>query len=206
MIKNYFAALTAAALISVAPFALAASSVDLTVTGTITPNACTPSLSAGGLVEIGKISAKDLSPTTYTMVTDTPMDLTVDCDAPMLFAINSIDNKPGTAADGINFGVGMTQAGQRIGVYAPVILTVTADGVSSGAIESIDNGASWIRAVSLASNKITSASEVGGLVPIAAQNLVMGLSLKTWIAPADGLDLTDDVTIDGSATFEMKYL
>lgn len=59
--KNYFAALSATALISVAPFAVAASSTDLTVTGVITPQACTPSLSNGGIIDNGKISAKDLN-------------------------------------------------------------------------------------------------------------------------------------------------
>ena len=61
MIKKYFAALSATALIGVAPYALAASSTDLTVTGIITPNACTPTLSGGGIVDHGKFSAKDLN-------------------------------------------------------------------------------------------------------------------------------------------------
>ncbi|WP_256590845.1 MULTISPECIES: DUF1120 domain-containing protein [unclassified Pseudomonas] len=66
--KKYLAALSATALIGVAPFAMAASSVDLTVTGTITPAACMPSISNGGAIDLGKISAKDLNPTTYTLI------------------------------------------------------------------------------------------------------------------------------------------
>jgi hypothetical protein len=43
--KKYLAALSATALIGIAPYALAAPSTDLTVIGTITPNACTPTVS-----------------------------------------------------------------------------------------------------------------------------------------------------------------
>ena len=54
-------ALATALLISASAAAMAASSVDLSVKGVITPNACTPSLSGGGVVDYGKISAKDLN-------------------------------------------------------------------------------------------------------------------------------------------------
>ncbi|WP_330220783.1 DUF1120 domain-containing protein [Pseudomonas frederiksbergensis] len=64
--KKCFAALSTTALISLAPYALAASSTDLTVTGTITPSACTPSLSGNGVVDYGKISARDLNQDTST--------------------------------------------------------------------------------------------------------------------------------------------
>ncbi|MDO9347200.1 MAG: DUF1120 domain-containing protein, partial [Pseudomonas sp.] len=41
--------------------AIAASSVDLAVKGLITPSSCTPTLSNGGAVDYGKLSAKDLN-------------------------------------------------------------------------------------------------------------------------------------------------
>ncbi|MDI2593910.1 hypothetical protein POF45_21140 [Pseudomonas sp. 681] len=42
--------------------------------------------------------------------------------------------------------------------------------------------------------------------PIAAQNLTLDLLIGTSIARADGLDLSNEVPIDGSATLEMTYL
>ena len=50
-------------LIACAPMAFAASSADLSVTGLITPSACTPSLSDGGIVDHGKLTVKDLKRT-----------------------------------------------------------------------------------------------------------------------------------------------
>ncbi|PNA52870.1 hypothetical protein C1Y14_34105, partial [Pseudomonas sp. MPR-R5B] len=61
--KKPLAALATLVMLATSGAAVAASSVDLTVTGLITPTACTPSLSANGVVDHGKISAKDLSPT-----------------------------------------------------------------------------------------------------------------------------------------------
>ncbi|MFE4459165.1 DUF1120 domain-containing protein [Nocardia tengchongensis] len=52
-----------------------ASSVDLTVTGIITPSACTPTLTNGGIVDYGKTSAR------YSQ-------LTVTCDAATLMALD----------------------------------------------------------------------------------------------------------------------
>jgi hypothetical protein len=204
--KKYLAALSTTALISVAPLALAASSTDLTVTGTITPSACTPSFSEGGTVDLGKISAKDLNPTNYTLISSVPMNFTVACTDQVLFALNGVDNNPGTAADNQSFGLGMTTANQKIGGFAPRIVAVDADGVEAGAIYSINAGTSWARATYMSPGRLTSLSAAGSLVPLAAENVVMNVLVDTWIARADSLTLTDDVKIDGSATFEMKYL
>jgi type 1 fimbria pilin len=50
--------------------AIAASSVDLTVKGSITPSACTPLLSSGGVADFGKISVKDLRPDNPTYLSN----------------------------------------------------------------------------------------------------------------------------------------
>jgi len=204
--KKYLAALSTTALISVAPFALAASSTDLTVTGTITPSSCTPSLSAGGIVDIGKIAAKDLNPSTATLVNTTRMELTVACDAPTLFALNAVDNRANTSFNTHGYGLGLTDADEKLGAFAPYILSVEADGVASGAIDSIDAGTTWRRATYMLPGRLTSTSDAGDLIPIFVENLLMSLDVRTWIARTDSLTLTDEVTLDGSATFEMKYL
>lgn len=206
MIKKYFAALSAIALIGAAPYALAASSTDLTVTGVITPKACTPSLSGGGLVDVGKVEVKDLNPTRYTIVGEQPMQLTVACDAPTPFAINAIDNKAGTSSSDSYFGLGLTSNNEKIGYFTPLIKSALADGQPAQSIKSIDNGASWIRIAQILKNSLTSTSAVGTLIPIAVKDLTVELTIQTLIARADSLTLTDDVAIDGSATFEMKYL
>lgn len=206
MIKKHFAALSAIALIGVAPYALAASSIDLTVTGLITPKACTPSLSGGGMVDVGKVQVKDLHPTQHTTVGRQPMQLTIACDASTLFALNGIDNKAGTSSSNSYFGLGLTSNNEKIGYFTPLIQSALADGQPVHSVRSIDNGASWSRIYQILKDSLTSTSAVGTLIPISVKDLTMELMVQTVIARADSLTLTDDVPFDGSATFEMKYL
>ena len=75
----------------------AASTVDLAVTGLITPMACTPLLSGGGLVDFGKISRNDLNVTNGTRLPHKYLTLTVNCNAAGRFALRMRDNRDGTA-------------------------------------------------------------------------------------------------------------
>jgi len=204
--KKYFATLTASVLISMAPYALAASSTDLTVTGTITPSACTPSLSSGAVVDFGKISAKDLQPTAPTLIGEPTTQLSVSCDAPTTFALHAIDNRPNTTVSGY-FGVGLTPAGEKLGHYIPTISNVLADGQVATPIISPDQGATWSPLDRIrADHYLSVSSPADTSAPITAKDLTMDLAIRTWILPANGLTLTGEVPIDGSATFEMKYL
>ena len=45
-----------------------------------------------------------------------------------------------------------------------------------------------------------------GWAPHPIKDAIMDMTLYTSIAPARNLTLTNEVVIDGSATFEMKYL
>jgi len=205
MIKKYFAALSATALIGVAPYALAASSTDLTVTGIITPNACTPSFPGGGEVNYGKIPTKDLSQTSLTRLTTQTKQLNVACGAPTTFAMHVIDNRPGTTSS-THFGLGLTPADEKLGHFVPWIYNVVADGGSARSILSVNQGNTWQLAPHIAPNQYLSVSSMTDTTPIAAENISMDVQIRAWIARADGLTLTDDVAIDGSMTFEMKYL
>ncbi|MHC8288602.1 DUF1120 domain-containing protein [Pseudomonas sp. XS1P51] len=205
--KMYFAALATTALVCVAPYALAASSVDLTVKGIITPDACTPSLSNGGKIDIGKISAKDLDPVRSTEVGRHPMQLIVACNAPILFALNQIDNKSGTTSASGRFGLGLTSAGEKLGFFFAQIQNTLADAQVAQAIDSEDNGATWEKTNFMGADYLLSVgSTADNSTPIAVKDLTMDLAIFTYIARADSLTLTDEVTMDGSATFEMKYL
>lgn len=204
--KKYLAALSSTALISVAPFALATSSTDLTVTGVITPQACTPSLSGGGMVDNGKISAKDLNQDKDTLLPPQTLQMTIACDAPTLFALDSTDNKAGTSSNGW-FGLGLTDAGEKIGFVYPTGQNPVADGNAVRMIESEDDGASWeLRNWLIPESLSAFAAASGPITPTTIKDLAMDLDVQTYIARADSLTLTDEVTLDGSATIEVKYL
>jgi type 1 fimbria pilin len=210
--KNYFAALSATALISVAPFAVAASSTDLTVTGVITPQACTPSLSNGGIIDNGKISAKDLNLDTNTRVGVHPMQLSVTCSAPMAVALYGIDNQASSTLADNYFGLGFTDKGEKIGIFRADIKSAMADGSTLTPIRAYDISGTrpdWVRIEVLGKDQYTSAgtSAPGGrYIPSPVENLTMDLEVVTYIAPANSLTLTDEIKMDGSATFELTYL
>lgn len=188
--------------------ALAASSVDLTVTGTITPSACTPTLSSGGLVDFGKISVKDLNPDRATALTPQTVQLAITCDASTLMAFEAKDNREGSASeDYIHlFGLGLINGTEKLGNMGLGLHSPVADGVSVSTILSEDNGSTWRSGFNPARDNIVSVANTGSLVPIPVQTFTSDLRVTARIAPTSGLTLTNEVSIDGSVTLTVRYL
>ncbi|EJM63648.1 Protein of unknown function (DUF1120) [Pseudomonas sp. GM49] len=201
--KKYLAALATTAVISTAPQAFALDDT-LTVRGLITPVACTPTFSGGGVIDLGRISSGDLNEEENTLVGSHPLTLTVNCNAAATFSINPIDNNPGTALDGW-FGLGLTDDGKKLGFFYPEILRATADASAADPIESNDSGTTWAKADSAQPGYWLSVANTGDTDPIEAQVVTMDFKVETYIAATRELDLTNDVNIDGSATFEIVY-
>lgn len=207
--KKYLAALSTTALMSFAPFALAASSTDLTVTGFITPSACTPGLSGGGNIDLGKIPVKDLNPDPdrFTRLEPQPIQFSMTCNSPTFFALDPIDNKAGTSwrePDG--FGLGLTDAGEQVGHFWIYALNPQADGQPVATTVSTDGGANWANGEWIGKGYLTSVSALGNPLPLAATNVAWVFEIIPIIAPKNSLTLTDQVTIDGSVTIDVKYL
>lgn len=205
--KKYLAALSVTTLISSAPYALAASSTDLTVKGTITPSACTPGLSDGGTINVGKIPVKNLNLTSTTEVGRYPLQLTVACNAARQFALNNIDNRATTSLADNYFGLGLTKENEKIGMFRPNIKSALGDGKTVYPIAHL--WTSWKYRPYMGPNEMTSASATMDYLnntPLAVKNLTMELEVIVIIDRADKLTLTQDVPLDGSATFELKYI
>lgn len=200
--------LLATLLMAAAGNVMAASSVDLTVRGLITPSACEPTLSSGGVYDIGKISAKDLNRDTVTILNDHTMQLTVTCDAATLMAIEPKDNRENS--DYMNepayFGLGLINGTEKLGSMSMFLQSVTADGVASRPVDSKDDGLNWERHFALGPDRITSVANTGALVPIPVKVLTADLNITAVIAPTKTLTLTSEALIDGSATLTVKYL
>jgi len=186
----------------------AASSVDLTVRGLITPSACEPTLAGGGNVEIGKISAKDLKADENTLLQDQVLQLTVTCDGATLMAIEPKDNRAGSASeiDDSTFGLGLVNSTEKLGFFQMTLQSAVGDGVELGPIASRDGGLTWTRLMFLINNGITSVANTTTVAPVPVQSLVADLLIAPAIAPASSLTLTEEVPIDGSATLTVKYL
>lgn len=206
--KKNLIALCATSLIGLAPHALAASSTDLTVTGTITPQACIHSFTGGGKVDYGKILVKNLNATEPTELNDRDLQLTVTCGAPTLMALKVIDNHPyEDLADYTYFGMALTPAGEKPGYFYLDLVQTQADGASAQSIYSIDEGKTWKPASAIYREDLWSlSSTTDHSKPIMLSNATLDLRLKTVIHPTDRLTLIDDIDLDGSATFEMVYL
>ena len=186
----------------------AASSIDLSVRGLITPSACTPSIGNGGKFEVGKIAAKDLKTNDYTWLGDYVTQLAVTCEAPTLMAIEPKDNRAGSEAMGepVYFGLGLINGDEKLGSLNLLLEKVLADGVASRATDSLDGGATWVRHFSLGPDRITSVSNTTAYAPIPVQVLEAQMTATVLIAPTSGLTLTEEVPIDGSVTLTVRYL
>ncbi|MGB3123037.1 MAG: DUF1120 domain-containing protein [Pseudomonas sp.] len=200
--------LFATLLISSAGNALAASSVDLTVRGLITPSACEPTLSNGGVADIGKISAKDLNVNQETRLPFQHLQLAVTCDAATLMALEAKDNRVGSSYDDdtMLFGLGMINDTEKLGGMEVRIIEPVADGVEPWMIGSQDGGSTWIRDYYFKQDNILSVATNGLTTPIPVQQFTSSLQIRPIIAPASGLTLNNEVAIDGSATLTVKYL
>jgi hypothetical protein len=209
--NNMLNALIAALLAGTCAQALAASTVDLAVIGVITPNACTPSLSGSGIVDYGKLSAKDLNLTTATPLPLTTLQMMITCDGATLFAIKSTDNRAGSSSNLTDrtYGMGLINSTQKLGFYAVSLENAVADTVAATVLESLDNGTTWREALTgMPPTSLVSFGDrsSGSWLPIPIARVTTDMHIWGYIARADSLDLSDEHPIDGSATFEVKYL
>lgn len=196
---------------------VAASSVDLSVKGSITPAACTPALSNAGVVDHGKISRKDLDqqnkPTPLPVAT---LQLRVDCSGPTLLAVKSHDNRAGSSGEetivGRNFGLGLVNGDKKVGWYLLKTANGMADGVGRPMIES-SNGTSWSDAthpglVWQVNGMRTLGTLTGGVAtPLPLQVMTMDIQVETTIVRIQHLpSLGQELPLDGSATLDVVYL
>lgn len=197
-----------ALLFSPLSMAIAASSADLTVTGTLTPSACIPTLSAGGRVDHGKISAKSLNQEIPTDLPRQTVQFAINCEALRPLKLAVIDNRQGSSTSDKAYGLGFINGTQKLGGFFVNMLNAMDDGVPRLTLGSKDGGATWsftqwmdptypLYTVSLFSDTSR---------PIQAKNVTMDLTIITSIARADSLNLTEQVTLDGSITLEVGYL
>jgi len=205
--KPLFTALATSLMLLGCATTYAASTVDLTVKGLIVPSACTPNLSGGGVIDHGKISAKDLRPDNPTHIGSHVITLAVLCDAPIQFALHSIDNRAGSSTVASDYGLGLINGTQKLGWYQLTLRNPVADGVAMQPIASGDGGNTWYSekfwdaGLYMAVAALDDATQ-----PASVKEMVTELLVVTSIARTDGLDLSNEVTLDGSATLEVKYL
>ncbi|AZD55527.1 Beta-fimbriae probable major subunit [Pseudomonas chlororaphis subsp. aurantiaca] len=106
MLKHLQQSACALAVLAATTLPAMAESVDVRVIGTITPTACTPTLSGGGTIDYGAINPNTLSATAYTTLPAKQLDFAITCDAPAKVAVKAINGRPGTIAGRPTEGTG----------------------------------------------------------------------------------------------------
>lgn len=207
--KDFLAALAGALLITQGALTFAASSIELSVRGSITPSACAPSLSEGGQVDFGKIAVKDLAVVGSTKLPPVTLTLSVECEADTLFALIGKDNRRGTAQAWVPdhfYGLGLINGDEKLGSYEIGVFNPVADTLVYP-LYSADQGQTWL---------INSFGSYMGhnhwsafgdsTTPKALSHVTVDLRISAMIAPTNGLTLTEEVPLDGSATLDVIYL
>ncbi|EIK97816.1 hypothetical protein PMM47T1_04869 [Pseudomonas sp. M47T1] len=204
-------------LASVASSALAASSVDLAVTGSIVPTACTPTLSLGDTSY--RISSADLNLDDLTNIREHKYQtLNINCQAPTLFGIRGIDNRAGSVGNGwyqSPYGLGLTPAGEKIGSHMITVIMSrsTIDGKPAFVTVGSPDGSTWYPSETTDRSirndgQLLGFTDTPGVTtgPIPVKDAALGLDQFLLINAANSMTLNEEVPLDGSAILEVVYL
>lgn len=187
--------------------AQAASTVELSINGLITPSACAPALSEGGVYDLGKLAAKDLNIDRPTQLPTSSLQLAINCEARTLLALQPRDNRLGSSYhDSPNtFGLGQAGNSAKLGYLLLTLEAVLADGVAMTPIGSTESS-SWSPTDILSHQFLTAFAQDNSVTPAPVQQLTAQLHVAPALAPANTLPLSEEVPFEGSVTLTIKYL
>ncbi|MFJ4546811.1 DUF1120 domain-containing protein [Pseudomonas sp. NPDC088885] len=222
--KKLFISATVVA--SLLPALALAESASLTVSGTIIPTACTPSFAGGSVVDLGKISAADLNADVQTELGLKNITLSMNCNGRVPVAVRVHDNQASTQLDGITidgraekmyiYGMGAA-SGVKIGGYGLRHGTPTVDASAMSLMYQQGGGIGGPSWVEPSSTLVAKNASDGGYIhyswgrsvaegPINGIKHTLPMTLVPVVRAASALPTGSDITLDGSATFELVYL
>jgi hypothetical protein len=196
-------------LLKAAQPAFAASFVDVTVTGRLTPDACHVSLSEGGTVDHGKIPAHSLSATEFTVLPSRTLELSVQCARPMLFALEGIDNRSESSlAPGFFYGLGRNihAHDERLGSVALSYRDPVGDAQPMQVLASGNTGETWEPDPNAYPKFHMGFALPGDRQPDFIRHLTTRLRIDTSINFSQYLTLDQEVPLDGSIVLDLRYL
>lgn len=215
--------------------AMAASSVDIQVTGKIVPSSCTPAfISGGGIADFGTIKVASLNSTTPTPLADVKIiPISITCEEATRIAVTFNDAHADSAptedittnyvdldfitSQEYTAGLGMYND-KKIGAYS-LGIQQTKGAVTNDAGDelyptfSLDNGANWgskagTRYLQVKTNKseLYSFSTSLGGTPVAQTKVNFNVGVAAMINPTNDLHVTDEAKLDGLTNVELVYL
>ncbi|ROL62770.1 DUF1120 domain-containing protein [Pseudomonas vranovensis] len=206
--------LSLAVLMSLASANAMAATTDLTVTGNITPAACTPTFANAGVVDYGSLAVTELEEISYGyLLPKKSLNLSIECNTPAAFALIASDNRRDSGqAAGAGFGLGKHQD-QDIGAYRISWSSenVLIDGVQGTTVESMDAGNSWqiVAKGMFEESGYWPSFRVGfssGVEPRPTAASSVNVIMDILGHVKKDLPFSDRVELDGSTTVELLYL
>ena len=209
-------------LMSTVFIAHAGTSATLTISGTVTPAACTIALSGGGTLTFDPVSIEALPSTgTYTMKPKT-IDTTVDCqNTAQAVAISFVDNRKGSVATHTDeltdsntaFGLGTNDDALKIGSYGIKISKVTAEGTQGSLLSSTGKtmASAWssLGADTFVNNGTTAQyitfTDTSGSAPVSKKNYTFTLEVTPSIS-SEMKGITSTANLDGNTTINVDYM
>ncbi|OPA92768.1 hypothetical protein BFW87_16715 [Pseudomonas fluorescens] len=189
--------------------ALCASSVEVTLSGSIIPSACTPTLSPSGIVDHGRVPARSLNQYEFTQLPGKTLDLHVSCNEPVLFVLVGVDNRAASSVGpGFYYGLGnnIHAPDERLGSVSLAIREVMADDQRALVLASSNQGETWFPESNAYPDNYMGFAHPGTLVPERHRLLTASLEIKTSINAAAYLTLDQEVPLDGSIVLDLRYL
>ncbi|MDQ0705919.1 hypothetical protein QF043_004711 [Pseudomonas sp. W3I7] len=187
----------------------AASTVDLTVTGRVTPDACLIELTNDGTVDYGKIPSHSLNADEFTVLPVQVLDLRVQCARPMLFALVGIDNRAdSSSAPDYFYGLGRNihVPEERLGSVALAYRNAVGDAQPMQVMASIDNGETWSQEPNAYPRVFMAFAPVGDRQPDFIGQLTVQVQVSTAINFSQYLTLDQEVPLDGAIVLDLRYL
>ncbi|WLH85842.1 DUF1120 domain-containing protein [Pseudomonas sp. FP2338] len=187
----------------------AASTVDLTVTGRVTPDACLIEFTHDGTVDHGKIPSHSLNADEFTVLPVQVLDLRVQCARPMLFALVGIDNRAdSSSAPDYFYGLGRNihVPQERLGSVALAYRNAVGDAQPMQVMASIDYGETWSQEPNAYPRVFMAFARVGDRQPDFIGQLTVQVQVSTAINFSQYLTLDQEVPLDGSIVLDLRYL
>ena len=187
----------------------AASAVDLTVTGRVTPDACHVELSHDGTVDHGRIASHSLNADEFTVLPVQTLGLRVQCARPMLFALVGIDERAdSSSAPDYFYGLGRNShvPEERLGSVALASRNAVGDAQAMQVLASRDNGESWSQEPNAYPRAYMAFAPAGDRQPDFISQLIVQLQVSTAINFSRYLTLDQEVPLDGAIVLDLRYL
>lgn len=211
--------------------ALAATNVELKVSGNIAPVACDVNLGNGGTIDYGNISPDLLSDTAVTKLVEKQLPLEISCEAPIRFGIKTTTRRPNTGYGGVAYpngnngyfegsmmgqvyfhGLGLSDNSKKIGGYAMITDTknTTADGKKVAGLRKHPDESAWKAnndgELIWSNTLLHSWAEEKKSEPLPIKSLNTTLRVQAYIALKNEFDFSKPIKLNGMSSIELVYL